>query len=139
MNVCFPLITAIFSVLLVMVLPGCKDDAGSTHSDTAIPEIPAIERPTLSFYHIPRCFLCDQLSEVIEKSEKRYRSQMNFRTVDYHLSTSQATIKRFELGSHGIVITGAQGEKLWTFPAHQEGKEALAAAITRVVHDQASR
>ena len=121
----------IFSIAAMFIL-GCSeaDQAGGGRKTES--RIPAAMRPTLSFYHIPKCFLCSQISDVLGELEKDYRAQMNFRTVDYHLPTSQETIRRFMLGSHGIIITDAQGNELWSMAAHHQGTDELTAAIKRI-------
>lgn len=126
----------LFTGISIAALTGCKDGGPEGGATQRLAKVPELQRPTLSFYHIPDCFLCADLQSVIDAAEKRYRSQMTFRTVDYHLPKSQEAIKRFDLGSHGIVITSAEGVTLWSMRAHDEGKDALAAAITKTVNGQ---
>ena len=87
-------------------------------------------RPTLTFYHIPDCFLCLELKESLKEFERDHSGRLRFHSVDYHQDSSQIAIDRFKLGTHGIVITSAEGDVLWSMPAHDQEPGALAAAIT---------
>lgn len=89
-------------------------------------------RPTLTFYHIPECFLCAELKASLKDLERDHSANLNFRSVDYHKDSSQAAIVRFKLGTHGIVITSAEGDELWSMPAHYQEPGALSAAVTRL-------
>jgi hypothetical protein len=126
-----PLILSIAATCLVF---SCSESEQTGQGEKKGTGIPAIMRPTLSFYHIPKCFLCAEISGALGEMEKEHRSRMNFRTVDYHLPTSQETIRRFLLGSHGIVISDAEGNELWSMAAHHQGIDELKAAVARLIN-----
>ncbi len=120
----------ICSVLSAFLL-GCADEGGmdSSNSNRHVPEI---MRPTLSFYQIPRCFLCQELSSTLSELEKEHGPVMNFRTVDYHLPASQERLHKSQVGSHGIIISDPEGQELWHLKAHAQGKDELTAAVERI-------
>ena len=121
------------------LLLGCSDDGSSARgrggSERGVPEA---QRPTLSFYHIPQCFLCGELSGTLGELERQHGSAMNFRTVDYHLPASQERIHKNQLGSHGVIIADAEGNSLWSMIAHKESKEALTSAVEGITKGTAS-
>lgn len=126
----FPLaLAAIVTILIASTGPGCSEGRETSSS------VPPVMRPTLSFYNIPRCFLCAELEGVLAEQEKVHRTRMHFRTLDYHSPASQQAIRRFQLGSHGIVIHDAQGNQLWSMKAHHQDSDALVNAITQIVGD----
>lgn len=126
-------LAAIVTILFTSLGPGCSEGR-----ETSSPSLPPVMRPTLSFYKIPECFLCAELTDVLVEQEKIQGTKMNFRTVDYHSPASQEAIRRFQLGSHGIVIHDPQGDQLWSLQAHHRDSEALVNAITQVVGDDTS-
>ena len=117
--------------IVSMALTGCADEGGA-NSQNSGQRIPEVMRPTLSFYKIPNCFLCQELSSSLGELEKEYRSKINFRTVDYHLPASQERLHNSQLGSHGIIISDPQGNELWSLKAHVQGKDELVAAVKRL-------
>lgn len=126
-----PLTSALTSALAAVLLVACSEDKTGTEQ-TAASNVPEIYRPTLSFYHIPNCFLCQELSTTLTELEKKHGRFMNFRTVDYHLPASQERIFKAQLGSHGIIVSDPEGAELWKMKAHEESKEDLTAAVKRL-------
>ena len=124
-------IQSLICALLVMLLTSCADEGG-TQSQTVPQQVPEAMRPTLSFYRIPNCFLCQDIASTLAELEKDYKQAINFRTVDYHLPASQERIHKSQLGSHGVIISDPQGNKLWSLKAHVEGNDELLAAVKRL-------
>ena len=97
--------------LCATFIASCGDKGSPGGAAQGLARVPELQRPTLSFYHIPECFLCSELQGVIDSAEKRFRSQMTFRTVDYHLPASQEAIKRLRIKcgtvcGHSVAIAG---------------------------------
>ena len=124
-------IPALICAILSLALVGCADETGKDSANTS-KRIPEAMRPTLSFYMIPRCFLCQELASTLSEMEKEYGPVMNFRTVDYHLPASQERLQKSQLGSHGIIVSDPHGDELWSLKAHIQGKEELVAAVERL-------
>lgn len=117
--------------LLALLLGACGRN-GETQSQGA-PETPPPGQLSLSFHAIPECFLCESLRHELAELEERYASRMRFREYDYHLEMSQQGIKRFQLGTHGIVIHDDHGNAFWTWKAHEEMGDSLQNIIERIL------
>ncbi len=100
---------------------------------TTPPAVPPAQRPTLTFYHIPDCFLCADVRAMLTTKEQENRKFMHFRTIDYHLDSSQEMLKRFQIGHHGMVITDPEGDELWSTSAHYQTVGEIEQAIDRVL------
>ena len=114
------LMTAAFGLI------ACEKRRSGSSSVSKVP------RPTLSFYQIPECFLCQQLSQQLAKLERDYSESLIVRTVDYHRDASQTAIARFRLGTHGIVITTHEGDELFTYRAHTQDLSTLYNALEQL-------
>ena len=112
--------------LALLNLQGCEKKAGGTVAKKRQ------LRSTLSFYHIPECFLCAELRESLAELKKIHSRDLIFQTVDYHHDASQRAIERFNLGTHGIVVTSPDGDELWSMQAHYQEPGSLSAAISRL-------
>ena len=126
------LATTFLLALAASLAFNCSDAKRGTSSNSSASDGAAAMRPTLSFYIIPNCFLCADISDALGELEGEYGSKMNFRTVDYHFPASQEILHRFQLGSHGIIITSAEGEALWKMEAHHQGRRELEEAVMRI-------
>lgn len=118
-------------VILALGFAGCGEpenpDAASSGG------VPREDRPNLSFYYIPECFLCLELRNELTALQERFGDRINFGEYDYHLQMSQQGIARFQLGTHGIVIHDNQGNELWTLKAHEEKDGEVARAIEQLL------
>ncbi len=123
-------ITLILPLMALLGLFACEKQAPSPESTA--PSVPETMRPTVSFYHIPKCFLCLEIASSLNELEQLYRRQLNFRTVDYHFAASQEILQRFQLGSHGLLITDPQGGEIWKYKAHEGDHAMIARAIEAV-------
>ena len=127
-----PGLTHLFLSLLGCLV-GCSDQVGNAPPNEAREPSPSdIYKPTLSFYHIPNCFLCIEMEGTLKELERDYGNAMIFRTVDYHLPGSQERLHKNKLGSHGIIISDAEGKSMWTLSGHSQDHEALVQAVERL-------
>ncbi len=58
---------------------------------------------------------------------------MTFQVEDYEQGDSPQLIQKYDLGKHGMVITDADGNKLWAEPGHNQTKEGVEKAIKKVL------
>ncbi len=65
--------------------------------------------------------------------EQVYGDRMVFQVKDYQQGDSPGLIERYGLGRHGMVITDAEGNKLWSEPGHKQTREGVEQAIKRVL------
>ncbi len=77
--------------------------------------------------------LCARVEPMVHGLEKEHGTAMRFVVVDHKAGDSPERIARYELGRHGMVITDAKGEKLWSEPGHEQTRERVEAAIRQVL------
>lgn len=127
-------LVALLVILGSLSTQGCFDRKSGEESTNSAEALPPEWRPSLVFYRIPRCFLCDELALEVEALEKKHRSHMNFATLDYHIPSCQEAIKQHGLGSHGIVITDYEGTKLWSLSDHESPAVPLEEAVRQILN-----
>lgn len=76
---------------------------------------------------------CAKVVPIVDGLEKTYGDRMTFQVKDYQQGDSPQLIKKHGLGKHGMVITDAQGNKLWSEPNHNQTKEGVEKAIKNVL------
>ncbi len=65
---------------------------------------------------------------MVDAVAKLHPEAFKFETRD--AKTHPEEVKKYELGSHGIVCVDEKGEPLWSHPGHDMKQEVLDAAVT---------
>ena len=73
------------------------------------------------------------MEPIVNGLQKTYGDRMTFQVKDYKKGDSPQLIQKHDLGKHGMVITDAKGNKLWSEPGHKQTKEGVEEAIRRVL------
>lgn len=123
------LATAIGALIMIV---GCAEETRPLDDDLAAPPS---ERPTLTYYYIPECFLCEEVRPMLADLHAEYGNRIHFRELDYHLFSSQEDLRNYAFGHHGLVITDPEGAVLWSDAEHQK-REIIEAAIRKVLKSQ---
>ena len=69
--------------------------------------------------------LCGKIEPIVNGLAKEYGDEMDFQVVDYQEGDSQAKIKKYALGVHGMVITDQAGNKIWSEPGHKQTRPGI--------------
>ena len=76
---------------------------------------------------------CAKVEPIVNELAKTYAGKMKLGVKNYQEGDSPAEIKKFELDTHGMVITDAEGKKLWSESGHKQTREGVEAAIKKVL------
>jgi len=76
---------------------------------------------------------CSKVEPMVHALAEKYDGQMRFEVKDYEKDDSPALIEKYELERHGMVITDADGAKLWHESGHKQTREGVEAAIEKLL------
>ncbi|MFM1873857.1 MAG: hypothetical protein RL398_3279 [Planctomycetota bacterium] len=73
--------------------------------------------------------LCQKIEPMVDGLAKEYEGKMKFAVVPHNEGDSQQRIAALGLEIHGMAITDAAGNKLWTESGHKQQRDVVKQAI----------
>ena len=64
---------------------------------------------------------------------KEYEGRITFNVISVRAEGADQEIQKHELGTHGLVVYGADGAVAATIPGHKFGREEIESAIQGVI------
>ncbi len=65
--------------------------------------------------------------------QQEYEGRITFNVISVSAEGAEQEIQKHELGTHGLVVYGADGAIAATIPGHKFGREEIESAIKSVV------
>jgi hypothetical protein len=89
--------------------------------------------PTVVFYKLPVCGVCDQVDKWIVTLDKKNKGAANFIRKDATDKKYKMELKKNGIGHHGVAILDTKANLLWSAEGHGLKNETLNKAFTKHV------